>query len=118
MNPNRILFVGLLCLGSLVSGALVGLVVGGFGICAVSLSPGLLGGSAIIGSAFSASVALLWRKAWWVGALGFSLPALLGAALGVATKEWPRVLGIGVCVVASVVAALIDRYPGPRSLKR
>jgi hypothetical protein len=117
MNPNRIVFAVLLCLASLASGAVIGLVMGGFGICAVDLTPGLLSFSALIGAALSATVALLWREAWWAGALGFSLPTLLGMSLGVATKEWPQVLAICVCILASFAAALVVRYPGPRSLR-
>jgi hypothetical protein len=117
MKPNRIVFGVLLSFASVAAGGVIGLVLGGFGICAMDLTPGVLGCSALIGAAFSATIAVLWRKAWWAGALSFSFPALLGVSFGVVTKEWPRVLGIFVCIGASFAAALVVRYPGPRSLR-
>jgi hypothetical protein len=91
---------------------------GGFGICAVGFSPGLVGFSALVGALFAGTVALLWRKAWWAGATAFSTPTLLGAAFGASSGEWQRVVGIGVCIVAAVLTAFVVRYPGPGSLKQ
>lgn len=71
----------------------MGLAMGGFGICAVGFSAGLIGSSAIVG-------------------------ALFGVAFGLSSGEWQRVVGIGVCIAAAVLAAFVVRFPSPGSLKQ
>src|SRR5438874_196954 len=85
------------CLGALFVGCVIGLAMGGFGICAVTFSPGLVGSSAAVGALFGGTLAFFWPKAWWAGALAFSAPMLIGAAFGASAGEWQRVVGIGVC---------------------
>lgn len=75
-----------ICLAALFAGCTMGLAMGGFGICAVGFSAGLVGSSAIVGALFGGTMSLLWRKAWWAGALAFSAPSLLGVAFG-ASRE-------------------------------
>jgi hypothetical protein len=117
MSSLRI-FVGIVvCLVASAAGFVIGLALGGFGICAVSPSLGMVGASAGVGALFAGSIAFLWPKAWSVGALAFSVPALFGAALGASTGEWQRIICIVVCIVASILAAFVIRYPDPRSLK-
>lgn len=117
MSPTRIFTAIVICLAGLLSGTVVGFILGGLGICAMDLTPGLVGFCALLGAGLSASVGLLWRRAWWAGALAFSVPALLGVAAGVSSREWQRVIGTGACIMASGFAALIVRFPRPRSLK-
>jgi hypothetical protein len=117
MSSGRILLGIVICLAALFAGCTIGLAMGGFGICAVGFSPVLVGSSAIVGALFGGTMALLWRKAWWAGALAFSAPSLLGVVLGASTREWQRVVGIGICIVVTVFAAFVVRYPGPGSLK-
>jgi len=118
MSSARILVGVVICLAALFAGCTMGLAMGGFGICAVGLSAGLVGSSAIVGALFGGAMALLWRKAWWPGALAFSAPSLLGVAFGASNGEWQRVVGIGICIVAAVLAAFVVRYPSPGSLKQ
>jgi hypothetical protein len=118
MSSAKVIAGALVCLVALAAGSVIGLAMGGFGICAVSFSPGLVGFSAAVAALFGGAVAFLWRQAWWAGAAAFSLPALLGAAFGASNGEWQRVVGIGICIVASVLAAFVVRYPDPRSLKQ
>jgi hypothetical protein len=111
-------FIGIvICLAALVAGASIALALGGFGICAASFSLGLVGCSVLVGVAFGSIMALVWRKAWWAGALAFSAPALFGFASGASTGQWERVVGIGFSIVGAVFAAFVVRYPDPRSLK-
>ena len=84
----------------------------------MGFSPGLVGSSAIVGALFGGTMAAVWRKAWWVGALAFSTPSLLGCALGLSSGEWQRVVGIGIIIATAVLAAFVVRYPSPGSLKR
>ena len=104
------------CLIALFGGCTIGLAMGGFGTCAVSFSAGLVGSSAVVGAVFGATLAFIWPKWWWAGALAFSVPTLAGVACGASAGEWQRVVGIAVCIAASILAAFVVRYPGPRSL--
>jgi hypothetical protein len=118
MSAFRIFSGILVCLVASAAGCVIGLAMGGFGICAVSLSLGVVGSSASVGALFGGTIAFLLPKAWWAGALAFSVPTLLGAGLGASSGEWQRVVGIAVCIVASILAAFVVRYPDPRSLKQ
>jgi hypothetical protein len=118
LSSGRLIAGVLICLVALLTGCTIGMAMGGFGICAVSFSLGLLGSSVVVAALFAGSVAFLWPKARWAGALAFSLPTTLGAAFGAASGAWERVVGIGVCIVASVFVAFVVRYPGPSSLKK
>ena len=117
MSSARITAGILICLGALFAGCTIGLAMGGYGICAVSFSVGLVGFSATIGALFAGAMALVWRQVWWAGALAFSVPSLLGTSFTASGAEWQRVVGIGICVTASVLAAFVVRYPGPSRLK-
>jgi len=117
MSVTRTMTGLLICLVALFAGTCTALALGGFGICAMSFSLGLVGRFVLLGSASGGIMALVCRKAWWAGALAFSAPALFGLASGVSTAEWRRVAGIGVCIAGSFLAAFVIRYPGPSSLK-
>ena len=107
-----------ICVAALFVGCTVGLAMGGFGICAVSFTPSLVAVSAVIGALFGGTMALVWRKAWWSGALAFSVPSLLGGSFGWSSGQWQRVMGVGLCILAAGFAAFVVRYPGPRNLKQ
>src|SRR5690349_21374137 len=92
----------------------LGLAMGGFGICATTVTPGLVGLGAVVGGAFGGTVAVVWRGAWWAGSVSFSLPLCLGLCLA---GEAARVMGILVCALAAFLPAFVIRYPGPGSLK-
>jgi hypothetical protein len=117
MSSTRIISGVVICLAALVGGAAVGMAMGGLGICASDVTISLVICSVVVGAVFSGSIALLWRKVWWVGALVFSVPALLLIPFVAASGEWERVGGIGACIVGSFLAAFMVRYPSPRSLK-
>jgi hypothetical protein len=92
----------------------LGLAMGGFAICAVTLTVGLIGGAAFIGAVFGGAVSALWRRAWWAGALSFSLamcPGLVFATTGT------RIVAIVLCALAAFLVAFVVRYPGPQSLR-
>lgn len=119
MSLARIIAGILICSVALSAGCVSGLAMGGFGmICAVGFSLGLVGFSALIGMCFAVIMALLWRKAWWAGALAFCVPTLLGAIFAALSGEWQRVVGICICILASFIAAFVTRYPGPKSLRQ
>jgi len=106
------------CVVALVAGFTMGLAMGGYGICATSFSPGLVGFLAVLGAIFGGTMALVWRKAWWWGALSFSAPSLIGGAIGLTTGEWQRLMGIAICIGAAFCSAFMVRYPSPGSLKQ
>lgn len=83
-------------------------------MCAVSITPGLIGAAAFVGGIVGGGVAALWRNAWWVGSLSFSAPLCLGLPFA---AEAARTLGVRVCVAAAFLVAFVVRYPGPSSLK-
>jgi len=112
MSANQILPAIAVCLGALVAGTGVGFVLGGLGICALDLTPGLVGFAIVLGGGLSAGVAMLWPKAWWAGAVAFSAPALLGVVSGVAVGEWKRVLCTCLSIVAAVLGALLIHRGG------
>ena len=118
MSVARIMVGVVICLAALLAGCSLGLAMGGFGICAVGFSASLVGSSAVIGALFGGTMALVWRKTWWAGAVAYSAPSLLGVAFGASSGEWQRVVGILICSVASVLAAFVVRYPSPESLKQ
>ncbi len=117
MSPNRILAGIAVCLAATVSGAAVGFILGGLGICAMDLTPGLIGFAVLIGGVLSSSAALLWPKAPWAGSLAFSIPALLGVVSGVAVGEWQRAFASGLCIASAVLAAIAIRWLRMRHLK-
>jgi hypothetical protein len=113
MSPIRIILGILICLAALCIGVNAGLMLAGFGICAVGFAPGLVGSAALAGAVLGGSMALVWPKAWWSGALAFSAPMLLG----VTSPEWQRAVSFCICIAAACLAALVVRYPGPRKRK-
>jgi hypothetical protein len=117
MSLTKIIIGGMICMAAAFEGLTGGLVMGGFGICAVSFSAALLVQAVLIGAVFSSIIARLWPRAWWMGAMAFSTPALLGLTLALPMGEWDRVVGICVCALASFAAAFLVRYPSPGSLK-
>ena len=114
--------IALIFLGAvnLYAGCSRGLTVGGFpGICgAFPFSAGLVGSTATVGAVLAGTMASLWRQVWWAGALAFSTPVLFGAVIGAATGESQRVVGAGICILASALTAFAVRYPGPGSFKQ
>ena len=103
-----------MCLMGAILAVPLGMAMGGFGMCAIDLTIGLVVGSAFVGAAVGGSVAALWRSMWWVGALSFSIPFCL--ALPLALMDGARAIGILICVVAAFSVAFLVRYPGPSSL--
>ena len=114
MSTGRLLAAVLVCVLAGLIGFPSGLAVGGVGICATSLSPGLVGGVALTGAAFAAVVAVLCRRVWWAGAVSFSLGLCLALAY---TTETARFISLILCGAAAFFAAFVVRYPGPNSLK-
>ena len=102
------------CLFAALVGASAGLAMGGVGICAASLSVGLVGSAALVGAALSGCMSMVWRSIWWAGALAFSVPMGIGLLFA---GEMPRVISILVCVLAAFVVAFAVRFPGPQGLK-
>ena len=80
---------------------------GGFGMCAIDLTWGLFFSGLLVGGLSSGVPAAIWPKAWWVGALLFSLPALLGIPLGAVSGEWWRVVAIAACILGTFVVAFV-----------
>jgi hypothetical protein len=117
MSSTRIISGVLICLAALVGGAGAAWSMGGLGICGSDVNLGLIMGSVLVGAVFSGSMAVLWRKVWWLGALLYSVPSVLLLPFLAAGGEWRRVGGMCVYVVGSILAAFIVRYPSPRSLK-
>ncbi len=118
MSSTRIVAGVVICMAALFAGCTIGLALGGYGICAVGFSPTLVGFSAVAAALFAGTMALLWRRTWWAGAVTFSVPTLLGGAFAASTGEWQRVVGIGISIVTAVLASFVVRYPSPGSLKR
>jgi hypothetical protein len=114
MSTGRLLAAVLVCIVAGLISIPFGLAVGGCGICAASLSPGLIGGVALVGSAFAGVVAALWRRVWWAGAVSFSLGMCLGL---VYAAETARIISLILCAAATFLAAFVIRYPGPLSLR-
>ena len=105
MRVVRIIIGVIISLAALFSGGGTGMAMGGFGICAMDFGPGLLAGGIIEGDIFSGLLALLWPKVWWVGALVFSLPMLLGVPFAASNREWQRIVGICICIVCAFFVA-------------
>lgn len=114
MSSGRLLAAILVCiLAGLVSIPL-GLALGGFGICAASLSVGLVGGVAFVGAGFAGVVAALWRRVWWAGSAAFGVGMCFGLVFA---TESSRLISIIICAAATFFVAFAVRYPGPQSLK-
>ena len=117
MSVARIIIGILICLLALLAGSVIGLALGGYGICAVSISVGLVGQAFVIGGIFGGTVAIVWRSAWCAGALAFSVPLIVGLVFAGATGQWQRFVSLLICVIGTLLTAFVIRYPGPQSLK-
>ena len=99
-------FFGVLgCMGALWFGATAGLMIGGFGMCAIELTWGLFFSALLFGGMSSGIPAAIWPKAWWAGALLFSLSAILGIPLAAMSAQWWRVVAIGGCILGTFAVA-------------
>src|SRR5262249_14518540 len=93
-----VLFGVLICFVAAFLGGIGCLVMSGVGICPAGVSGSLFGTCCVGGAALSAVVAGIWPKAWSVGALAFSIPALLGLVFAVGLGDRSRILAILGCI--------------------
>jgi hypothetical protein len=107
----------LVCVGALFWGAVIGMAMGGYGICALSLTTSLVVYSAITAAVLSGVISLIWRRVWWMGALTFSLPTLLGIGFAAVAGDSARLIAICACILVSFITAFLVRYPSRKDLK-
>ena len=95
----------LVCIAAALNGGIFGMYIGGLGICGADFSWFAVSASFVVGGCLSSIFTLLWRKAWWAGALSFSvflLPIFCFEAIG---GELQRSIGISICIVGPFVVA-------------
>lgn len=89
-----------------VVGFFSGLILAGWGICAVDFSWGLVGGVATVAFLLSLAAGAAIPKCWWLSAILFSIPICLPFV----TREWSRGVASVICIVTAFVAARLGRY--------